>query len=69
MEFKKVSQIIWMILAALFIAALFLRVYTEAIYIKGYEKSCLKINKITGRVYGLDWGEGGFRKWVRIEPR
>lgn len=75
MDFKKVSQIIWMILAFLFIVVSFLRVQSESIYIDRLpsESNILffKHNKITGAVYvwttGLDQPRNG--KWIKLEPK
>lgn len=55
MDFKKVTAVIWIILAFLFIAVLFLHVYSESIYIDKRDLSdssiYWKINKLTGRIY------------------
>lgn len=57
MNFKKATTVIWIVLAFLFIAVLFLHVYSESIYIDRHDYSdgtvYWKINKLTGRIYFL----------------
>lgn len=72
MDFKKVSQIVWMILAALFIVVLFLQVYSGANQIFRWSDSSpyvfIKHNKITGRAYIFSayQGEG---EWETTKPK
>lgn len=71
MDFKKVSQIIWMILAFLFIVVSFLRFKSENIYIDrmgtGENAAYIKVNKITGTIYGIDWSEEkNYEKWIKL---
>ena len=68
MEFKKIAQVVWMILAAIFVLSILLLAYSESIFI--YEKSTsqgtafIKFNKITGRTYGIVPAKSG--KWIRV---
>lgn len=57
MDFKKVSQISWMVLAVLFIVALFRLASAEAHYVSPVGDSgtaFIKINKRTGEAYILN---------------
>jgi hypothetical protein len=69
MDFKKMSQLIWMVLAFLFIVVLFLHVYSKSIYIDQYEGSnpdCyIKFNKLTNQIRVYIPGKN--YKWVLIE--
>jgi len=73
MNFKKFTQVVWMILAHLFIAVFFLRVYSDSIYIVKAPDSSIfyKHNKLTGAAYVINSSKAGIAeeirgKWVRI---
>lgn len=70
MGFKKVSQLIWMVLVFLFIAVLFLHVYSESIKIEKASgaPAYIKFNKLTGKVYFIRMTKSRpVYKWRSIE--
>ena len=68
MQFENLTQIIWLIIAAIFVLSSLLLVCSEStcIYVhsESYGKVYLKINKITGRTHILVPAKSG--KWHRI---
>lgn len=65
MDFKKATQTAWIVLAALFILALFRIASAEAVYISNQETmSFFRINKLTGEVFVFDMRAS--KAWVKV---
>jgi hypothetical protein len=68
MTFKKVTQIIWMVLAVLFLAIMALRVYEESSFISSSaDGTWLKFNKISGKLRFFDLGDR--YEWRAIDKK
>ena len=70
MEFKKISHLIWMVLALLFIIVLFLHVYSEIIQIEKLPNApaYIKFNKLTGKIFFVRFTKDKpVHKWQSVE--
>jgi len=69
MNFKKMSQLIWMLLAFFFIVVLFLHVYSESVYIVKLSSDYawyIKFNKLTNQIDYADFtGNSTNHNWQR----